>query len=91
MSKEPGKPKSFPKQTQKQPGDQYKINPLPEIIRANYKGCERLKDMVAVITGGDSGIGRSVSVHFAREGADVVIIYLNENKDARGNKKDDRE
>jgi len=58
------------------------MNPQPEVINKNYKGSEKLKGKVALITGGDSGIGRSVAVHFAREGADVAIIYLNEKKDA---------
>ena len=56
--------------------------PKPEIIRENYKGSEKLLGKTALITGGDSGIGRSVAVHFAREGADVAIIYLNEDEDA---------
>ena len=61
------------------------MNPEPEIIRKNYKGSDKLKDKVALITGGDSGIGRSVAVHFAREGANVAIIYLKEDKDAKKN------
>ena len=76
------KPESFPEQKQSQPGNEYKMHPKPEIIRDNYRGCDKLKNKVALITGGDSGIGRSVAVHFAREGADVAIIYLNEDEDA---------
>lgn len=80
------KPKSFPGQRQEQPGDQYKMTPEPEIIKDSYKGSGKLKDKVALITGGDSGIGRSVAVHFAREGADVAIVYLEEDKDAQDTK-----
>lgn len=77
------KPESFPEQTQSQPGYEYKMIPEPEIINKNYKGSEKLKDKKALITGGDSGIGRSAAVHFAREGADVAIIYYDEHKDAK--------
>ncbi|MBF0693687.1 MAG: SDR family oxidoreductase [Flavobacterium sp.] len=76
------KPKSFPDQQQDLPGLEAKMTPAPEIIREDYKGSDKLKNKVALITGGDSGIGRSVAVHFAREGADVAIVYLNEDKDA---------
>ncbi len=80
------KPKDFPEQSQSQPGDEHQMHPKPEIIRDGYKGSEKLQDKVALITGGDSGIGRSVAVHFAREGADVAIIYLEEDKDAQQTK-----
>ncbi|HSP87052.1 MAG TPA: SDR family oxidoreductase [Ignavibacteriaceae bacterium] len=81
------KPKKFPPQSQKEPGKEYKMHPLPEVIRKDYKGGEKLKNKVALITGGDSGIGRAVAVHFAREGADIAILYLNEDKDALETKK----
>lgn len=68
---------------QKQPGRQSEMSPQPEIIRDSYKGSDKLKGRVALITGGDSGIGRSVAVHFAREGADVAIVYLEEDQDAK--------
>lgn len=66
----------------KQPGNAYKMNPEPLTIRESYKGSDKLKNKVALLTGGDSGIGKSVVVHFAREGAKIAIIYLNEEKDA---------
>ncbi|MDT0675424.1 SDR family oxidoreductase [Autumnicola musiva] len=79
--------KNFPQQDQSQPGDQNQMNPEPKIIRENYKGSNKLEGKTAFITGGDSGIGRSVAVHFAREGADVAIIYLEEDDDALQTKK----
>jgi NAD(P)-dependent dehydrogenase (short-subunit alcohol dehydrogenase family) len=72
-------PKSpMPEQHQPKPGIEAKMEPRPEFLAPNYKGSEKLKDKVAIITGGDSGIGRSVAVLYAREGADVAIVYLPE-------------
>jgi len=76
------KPKKFPEQKQSLPGNEFQMNPQPEIIRGNYAGSGKLLGKVAFITGGDSGIGRSVAVHFAREGANIAIVYLKEDKDA---------
>lgn len=72
----------FPEQHQSKPGEEAKLDPPPMYDAPHYLGSEKLKDMVAIITGGDSGIGRSVAVLFAREGADVAIVYLTEGKDA---------
>jgi NAD(P)-dependent dehydrogenase (short-subunit alcohol dehydrogenase family) len=68
------------------PGAEHAMNPEPQYIDPEYKGSGKLKDKVAIITGGDSGIGRSVAVHYAREGADVVVIYLEQHKDAEKTK-----
>ncbi|GAB3499167.1 SDR family oxidoreductase [Spirosoma knui] len=66
----------IPVQTQEaQPGIEAQMDPQPVYIRDGYEGSDKLKEKIALITGGDSGIGRAVAVHFAREGADVAIIY----------------
>ncbi|MEG3659550.1 SDR family oxidoreductase [Arenibacter palladensis] len=69
-----------------QPGQQYLMDNEPVTIRDDYKGSSKLSGKVALITGGDSGIGRSIAVHFAKEGANVSIIYLNEDQDAQTTK-----
>lgn len=80
--KEQLKEEELPKQEQELPGKESEMVPEPRIIREDYKGSDKLKGKVALITGGDSGIGRAVAVHYAREGAKVAIIYLQEDEDA---------
>ncbi|MBU9714134.1 SDR family oxidoreductase [Evansella tamaricis] len=65
-----------------QPGSEEEMNPLPIYDDPNYKGSGKLKDKVVLITGGDSGIGRAVAIAFAKEGAKLSIVYLNEDDDA---------
>jgi NAD(P)-dependent dehydrogenase (short-subunit alcohol dehydrogenase family) len=72
-----------PSQAQPMPGSTAKMDPRPDHGEASYKGSGRLSGKKAVITGGDSGIGRAVAIAFAREGSDVLIAYLNEHDDAR--------
>jgi hypothetical protein len=72
----------FPKQHQPKPGRQATLKPQPMYDAPFYNGSEKLQDRVAIITGGDSWIGRAVAVLFAREGADVAILHLDEARDA---------
>ena len=76
----------FPPQHLVKPGLESDLMPRPQFMAPDYKGSEKLLDEVALITGGDSGIGRAVSVLYAREGADVAIIYLSEHTDAEETK-----
>ena len=73
----------FPKQHISKPGKEALLTPEPMYDAPYYKGSQKLEEKVAIITGGDSGIGRSVAVLFAREGADIAIIYLEETSDAK--------
>jgi NAD(P)-dependent dehydrogenase (short-subunit alcohol dehydrogenase family) len=76
-----------PAKQNRQPGIEAKMDPRPEYIKDSYKPAGKLKGKIALITGGDSGIGRAVSVHFAEEGADIAIVYLDEDQDAEETKK----
>lgn len=79
----PAHPKPpFPEQTQELPGSFQEMDPRPDHGEDSWRGAGRLSGMAAVITGGDSGIGRAVAIAFAREGADIVLSYLSETEDA---------
>jgi NAD(P)-dependent dehydrogenase (short-subunit alcohol dehydrogenase family) len=77
------RPESQPAQQQTPPGTLGQMDPKPDHGEESYRGSGRLTGKAAVITGGDSGIGRAVAIAFAREGADVLISYLNEHDDAK--------
>src|SRR5207253_3130120 len=78
----------FPEQHQEPPGLESKLEPRPHYEALLYRGSDKLKDKAALITGGDSGIGRAVAVLFAREGADLAIVYLpEEQQDAEETKR----
>jgi NAD(P)-dependent dehydrogenase (short-subunit alcohol dehydrogenase family) len=76
--------RSLPPQHQpRQPGHEGQMYPHPQDEGRSYLGSGKLKDKLAIVTGGDSGIGRAVAIHFAKEGADVLVVYLNEHEDAK--------
>jgi len=73
-------------QRQARPGNEYKMDPIPVYDNPENKGSGKLYNKIALVTGGDSGIGRAVCILFAKEGADVIILYYNEHKDAEDTK-----
>ncbi|MBV8737508.1 MAG: SDR family oxidoreductase [Alphaproteobacteria bacterium] len=77
----------FPEQQQPVPGSSAAMNPRPDYGENSYRGSDRLRDKKVLITGGDSGIGRAVALAFAREGADLLVSYLNEDEDAHETKR----
>ena len=81
------KPMAPPQEQPTQPGMEYLMTPRPIFDNPNYKGSNKLKDKVIIITGGDSGLGRAACVAFAKEGAKIVIAYLNEHEDANATKR----
>ena len=84
--KEQGAKPPFPEQPQHPPGLESEMEPKPDFGEQSYRGTGRLQGKAAVITGGDSGIGRAVALAFAREGADVAVSYLDEHQDAEETK-----
>jgi NAD(P)-dependent dehydrogenase (short-subunit alcohol dehydrogenase family) len=80
-------PAQLPAQHLEKPGTEADLQLKPQFLAPDYQGSGKLQDMAALITGGDSGIGRAVAVLYAREGADVAIVYLNEHEDAQETKR----
>lgn len=80
VARQPENP--MPAQHLDKPGNEHELQLQPRFMAEAYKGSDKLRDMVAIITGGDSGIGRAVAVLYAREGADVAVLYLDEHEDA---------
>ncbi len=81
------KQKQPPQHQDQQPGREYEMSPRPQSDDPAHRGSGKLEGKVALITGGDSGIGRAVAIAFAKEGADVAVAYLNEHKDASETKR----
>src|SRR6184192_109036 len=78
-----GKKLQLPQHQDRQPGREHKMKPRPKAEDEKHRGSGKLQNKVALITGGDSGIGRAVAIAFATEGADVAVVYLDEHKDAK--------
>jgi NAD(P)-dependent dehydrogenase (short-subunit alcohol dehydrogenase family) len=76
-------PTDLPAQHLRKPGNEHELDLAPKFLAPDYTGSGKLEGMAAIVTGGDSGIGRAVAVLFAREGADVAIVYLSEHEDAK--------
>lgn len=88
MAGEPSRPEKVPPQQQdRQPGIESEMTPRPEAADSRFRGKKKLEGKVAIITGGDSGIGRAVAIAFAQEGADIAITYLDEHGDAEETQK----
>jgi NAD(P)-dependent dehydrogenase (short-subunit alcohol dehydrogenase family) len=83
MGNDNGKPDIPPQHQDHQPGHETEMTPRPDAEARNYKACGKLQGKAALITGGDSGIGRAVAITFAKEGANVAIVYLDEHEDAK--------
>ncbi len=84
----PKTPTGFPPQHQADhPGSQQQMTPAPVVDNPNYKGSGKMAGRAAIVTGGDSGIGQAVCIAFAKEGADVAVLYLNEDRDAQETQK----